>query len=44
MAKKPIGMGKFRALAKKIVAVPKEKVDAAITKKRAESPRNPQNK
>lgn len=40
--KAPKGMGKFKALARKVIAVPKDKVDAKIAQKRAESPRNPQ--
>jgi len=42
--KKPPGINKFAALARKIVAVPKEKVDARIAKEKSESPRRPQKK
>lgn len=42
MKKPPRGMGKFKALARKLMAVPKDKVDARIEKNRRESPRNPQ--
>ncbi len=44
MAKKPKGWGAFHALARKIVAVPKAKVDARVAQKRAESTGNPQKK
>lgn len=42
--KKPRGFGAFAALAKKVVAVPKEKVDAAIAAKKAQSTRRPRKK
>lgn len=44
MAKKPKGFRAFDKLAKRIVAVPKEKVEARIAQKRAESTDSPQKK
>lgn len=42
--KKPEGWRKFTALAKRVVAVPKEKVDARIAEKKAASTRTPPKK
>ena len=43
--KKPAGWNKFAALAKRIVAVPKDKVDAAIARElKANKRRSPQKK
>lgn len=39
--KKPDGWRKFMALTKRVVAVPKEKVDARIAEKKAKSTRRP---
>ena len=44
MADKPTGDNKFLSLAKRVVAVPKEKVDARIAQKRAKSTRRPPKK
>ena len=44
MAKKPKGFGKFSRLLKRVVAVPKDKVDARIAQKRDDSTDNPQKK
>lgn len=41
---KPRGWGKFDALAKKIVAVPKDKVDKAIARQRKKRTGRPQKK
>lgn len=42
--KKPEGFRKFAALAKRIVAVPKEKVDAKMAQERDQSTRRPPKK
>jgi hypothetical protein len=42
--KKPPGWNKFNTLAKRLVAVPKEKVDAKIAQDRRESTRRPRSK
>lgn len=44
MAKKPKGFGAFHKLAKRLVAIPKEKVDQRIAEKREDSTRNPPKK
>jgi hypothetical protein len=44
MADKPKGWNRFAALAKRIVAVPKEKVEARIAQKRRESTTRPPKK
>jgi type IV secretory pathway protease TraF len=44
MADKPRGWNRFAALAKRIVAVPKEKVEARIAQKRRESTTRPPKK
>lgn len=41
---KPKGFNKFAALAKKIVAVPKDRVDAKIAQEREQSTRRPPKK
>lgn len=43
-AKKPPGINKFNALLRRVVAVPKDKVDARIAQKKADSTDNPQKK
>lgn len=42
--KKPEGWRKFIGLAKRVVAVPKDKVDARIAEKKAKSTRRPPKK
>lgn len=41
---KPKGWGAFSTLLKKVVSVPKEKVDAKIAQKREQSTNDPQKK
>lgn len=43
-AKKPTGFNKFHSLLKRVVAVPKDKVDERIAQKKADSTDNPQKK
>lgn len=44
MAKKPEGFAAFHKLAKRVVAAPKDKVEARIAQKRAESTNRPPKK